>query len=863
MAYINFPPNAVNPPSPASYNPPQGILSQLIPDFFQGAQLARQNAQANAFSGGVPTNPDGSPNLGAMGATEMRLGNVPEGLQLYQAGLGQQQLNWARGLLGNALGNPSPTQGPSAGDNFSGSSQSSDAGSQNYYAATAQHESSGGAASDNVFQFSPPTWAAVRNAYPDLNLPSDVSQASHAQQIQAAQALTNENAHALNDAGVPISDKTLYMAHFLGGAGAVKFFGAYAQNPNASAPALFPAEAQANPTIFFNKDGSPRSLAQVYGIQTQNFSSANTSGISVAPRNQVAGPGAPVANPSPTGGVYVRTGQPRAVAEAGGATLTPPAVGNLGAAAPGVPTNLPLMRTGDLGTPTGTVDAGMMTRGAPGGSPAEPQGTSPSYAENLRRPQASDNRQPAQAMSFAPSPGPSPQGGPLVETPDGRLIETDAQGNAVGSASGPSTQVAQAAPPVAPQAAEGVGVLARGGLLDPTMGGIVPKSWIAGGGTAGSYLAHLYAVAAALSANPYTAKMAEPYLKQAEGIESALRTANTPTPESKAYEIGRLPGESLVDFQARQAAAIKQAQMGAENANTLEKVQPTPGGPTQYETRQDLINQATRARLASAAAAPGGDGAPPKNLPVAEQPAWIADRQKAIQKDEEGMATQYDARQIGKERIGELANILEEYQTGALANAYADAQRYARAVGIDLPNTAQMNAADFQKFTKNAIANVFQDLKSIGGRPMVAEIQGLMKANANPELEPEAAAKILAQGAGLINWADRYYEDYTNWRARPENLNTYNTAPFHVEWMKGHPASDFTGQADKEIAPLGAKLPTPDKLVVDQVYRAPDGRTGRWDGQKFAPVTTTAAQRLFGHAVSVGGATAVAPSGQQ
>lgn len=57
----------------------------------------------------------------------------------------------------------------------------------------------------------------------------------------------------------------LYIAHFLGANGAAKFFDAGLADPNQSAAALFPRQAKANPTIFYDH-GKPRSIKQVYQV---------------------------------------------------------------------------------------------------------------------------------------------------------------------------------------------------------------------------------------------------------------------------------------------------------------------------------------------------------------------------------------------------------------------------------------------------------------------------------------------------------------------------------------------------------------------------------------------------------------------
>ncbi len=56
----------------------------------------------------------------------------------------------------------------------------------------------------------------------------------------------------------------LYLAHFLGLKGAVNFLRAMEENPDQSAAAISPRAAAANKSIFYNAEGSPRSLKQIY-----------------------------------------------------------------------------------------------------------------------------------------------------------------------------------------------------------------------------------------------------------------------------------------------------------------------------------------------------------------------------------------------------------------------------------------------------------------------------------------------------------------------------------------------------------------------------------------------------------------------
>ena len=71
-----------------------------------------------------------------------------------------------------------------------------------------------------------------------------------------------------------VNGTDLYMAHFLGLGGATKFLRAQCNNGSACAAAIFPQEARANRSIFYGKDGSPRTLDQVYSIMGRKLDTA-------------------------------------------------------------------------------------------------------------------------------------------------------------------------------------------------------------------------------------------------------------------------------------------------------------------------------------------------------------------------------------------------------------------------------------------------------------------------------------------------------------------------------------------------------------------------------------------------------------
>jgi hypothetical protein len=66
----------------------------------------------------------------------------------------------------------------------------------------------------------------------------------------------------------------LYIAHFLGAAGAAKLITHAARSPAAAAADLFPGAAAANRSIFYDRGGRARSVADVYGVLVGRFETA-------------------------------------------------------------------------------------------------------------------------------------------------------------------------------------------------------------------------------------------------------------------------------------------------------------------------------------------------------------------------------------------------------------------------------------------------------------------------------------------------------------------------------------------------------------------------------------------------------------
>jgi transglycosylase-like protein with SLT domain len=196
--------------------------------------------------------------------------------------------------------------------------------------ASASTSSAGG-----LYQFIDQTWlGTLKDAGPSLGYgrfadaitksPSgqyEVSDPSMRREIMAlrqdpaanaamAGAFTQHNAATLAaQLGRPVSEGELYVAHFLGPGGAAKLITTAATSPQANAAALFPSAAAANRSIFYDRQGAPRSVADVYGQLVQRYDTARAGPATLAASTA---PPRPPAEIPPVAAASAGTGDPGA-----------------------------------------------------------------------------------------------------------------------------------------------------------------------------------------------------------------------------------------------------------------------------------------------------------------------------------------------------------------------------------------------------------------------------------------------------------------------------------------------------------------------------------------------------------------------
>jgi len=81
--------------------------------------------------------------------------------------------------------------------------------------------------------------------------------------VMAAEHAADNKTYLESRLGREAQPVDLYLAHFLGVGGAAKFLSAHDRAPDATAASLFPAAARANRSIFYDRQGMPRSFTEI------------------------------------------------------------------------------------------------------------------------------------------------------------------------------------------------------------------------------------------------------------------------------------------------------------------------------------------------------------------------------------------------------------------------------------------------------------------------------------------------------------------------------------------------------------------------------------------------------------------------
>lgn len=242
-----------------------------LDEFTQRSALAKLGTQLQSgdYNGAAQT-------AFAAGDTGTGVGLLKLGEERRKTGLEEAAGQWFQNGLGGGAGGGTAAPGLAAlgapSRALPSFAQAGEGGGMGDYLASTRAKESGGndlarnpsSTATGRYQFTEGTWNGLARKYPNLGLTPN-GRTDPAQQERAMQAFTRDNAQALTAAGIPINPQTLYGAHFLGAFGFTSFARGAANNPGAPAINFVGSDAaRANRTVFFNRDGSPKTAGEVF-----------------------------------------------------------------------------------------------------------------------------------------------------------------------------------------------------------------------------------------------------------------------------------------------------------------------------------------------------------------------------------------------------------------------------------------------------------------------------------------------------------------------------------------------------------------------------------------------------------------------
>jgi len=136
-----------------------------------------------------------------------------------------------------------------------------------------------------LYQFIDKTWSGMVAKYgAAAGVAPDASRFDPKAAALMAAAMTKENDLIVKKVfGRSATPGELYVGHFMGGPKMVSMMQLNEKQPDAPAAVAFPAEAAANPTIFFNKAGEPQPVSAVYANLTNINTATGGSSVAAAP----------------------------------------------------------------------------------------------------------------------------------------------------------------------------------------------------------------------------------------------------------------------------------------------------------------------------------------------------------------------------------------------------------------------------------------------------------------------------------------------------------------------------------------------------------------------------------------------------
>lgn len=114
--------------------------------------------------------------------------------------------------------------------------------------------------------------------------------------------------------------------------------------------------------------------------------------------------------------------------------------------------------------------------------------------------------------------------------------------------------------------------------------------------------------------------------------------------------------------------------------------------------------------------------------------------------------------------LNQAAEILQNFESGALASTKGDIAAYFSAIGIPVSDKQLADASNAQQLTKIVVGGLLDSgLRQKFGTVAVGELELAMKSVGNPDLQPSANRSIIGTMRGVTEWQYAMAQDLQNW----------------------------------------------------------------------------------------------------
>lgn len=169
-------------------------------------------------------------------------------------------------------------------------------------------------------------------------------------------------------------------------------------------------------------------------------------------------------------------------------------------------------------------------------------------------------------------------------------------------------------------------------------------------------------------------------------------------------------------------------------------------------------------------------------------------------------------------RINDLSELLDATKTGRILEAGQGIAAWAKAAGLGNLIPEGYDPSNAEQINKLSTQLVFSQIKQIGGRVLVSEIDGLSKANPNIALTPEANRAILQNVATEQRLAEDRYLNASKVFSRYKQLGN-----FDEKYIANTPAGEIEQNIRQQLAPAEPKEATAPPPEYPDAKRGVDG----------------------------------------